>query len=559
MATAAFKSTTKRVPIGASSNSSADDSSSTNRNSSVNRRCRSLSRLSRRLPTQARFDEAPAPRGRFVNTVRGSGFPEISLDDLAIEFFDSANRGRLASGHHESSPASGAGASQRRGRSVSRQGSKVSGDVKGNVSNSSGGGRVGSDANSRRRRSVSVVRYQISDSESDLDHSQNSGSHANLKNAGSENKRMSLCHKPTASNNRPALRRSLSQKDLKSYDGYSSQSSVLTDDEGRDAHYNKNGVERTIRAVYVKKAEHPTGNDVDSVLYEAMKKELRHAVDDIRMEIEQTSALPRGDCMLSNNSDFIQAVSSMRRNFATKVEQSEKHKQDLLAEIVLEEKHGRELSNIVRDLLPDAKNNVVEKPLRARKRSNDRGRMTKRLTEEAEKYIEDFISNVEDTDISSVDGERSDTSSSIGGITKRETFHSPTMSRSLPVEMDGVVLPWLQWETSNDASPITPESRTAQEFIKAQHQSNHSVSSRGSWSPGVIDGLPMIAGKDLSSNFGEFCSYKSQLFSGKTNALQYDKDEYLKLKSDEDFLIERWRQQRRINSGGLLLCNQMLF
>jgi hypothetical protein len=40
------------------------------------------------------------------------------------------------------------------------------------------------------------------------------------------------------------------------------------------------------------------------------------------------------------------------------------------------------------------------------------------LTEEAERYFKDFISNVEDTDISSLDGERDNTSSSIGGLIK---------------------------------------------------------------------------------------------------------------------------------------------
>lgn len=86
--------------------------------------------------------------------------------------------------------------------------------------------------------------------------------------------------------------------------------------------------------------------------------------------------------------------------------------------------------------------------------------MSKRLTEEAEKYFEDFISNVEDTDISSLDGERSDTSSTLGGITKTETFQSPAMSKPLPAEMDGVVLPWLQWETTNDASLQSCKTKT---------------------------------------------------------------------------------------------------
>lgn len=110
-----------------------------------------------------------------MNTVRGSGFPEISLDDLAIEFFDSsADRGRSVSSRNSGvrgredvrDTGSGCGGSVRRGRSVSRQGTK------GNGGDSSGGGRVVSGSNnntscnnSRRRRSVSVVRYQISDSE----------------------------------------------------------------------------------------------------------------------------------------------------------------------------------------------------------------------------------------------------------------------------------------------------------------------------------------------------------------------------------------------------------
>ena len=175
MATAAFKSTTRRTPIGSSSSSaSVDDSASSNR-SSTHRRSRSLSRFSHRLPapsTSDDFDEAPAPRGRFVNTVRGSGFPEISLDDLAVEFFESGDRGRTALRGLEVSPGCGSSASQRRGRSVARQGSRMSGGVgegKGGVSSNSGssGGRLTSDngAPSRRRRSVSVVRYQISDSE----------------------------------------------------------------------------------------------------------------------------------------------------------------------------------------------------------------------------------------------------------------------------------------------------------------------------------------------------------------------------------------------------------
>ncbi|KAF2293217.1 hypothetical protein GH714_040551 [Hevea brasiliensis] len=576
MATSAFRSTTKRTPIAKSSAASTDDSSSSTSNASAHRRSRSLSRFSRPLPPPGDdfSDDAPAPRGRFVNTVRGSGFPDITLDDLAVQFFGSSDRGRSSSRIDDVSSGDKVSVSQRRGRSVSRHGSRV-GEGKASAGNSHVGGRVSSDNNnSRRRRSVSVVRCQISDSESDLDHSQNSKSHATLKSLSGGSRQVPLSNKTATSNHRQGLGSSLSQKDLKYQDGYSSHSSVLTDDEGRDSHPNLNGIERTIRAVYAqKKAEHPTSDGMNSGLYEVMRKELRNAVEEIRMELEQvvrkpSTSLASDDCRRSQNSVDLLAP-TIKRNYATKMELCEKHKQDLLLEILLEEQHGRDLSNDVKELLYDPKDIIVEKPLRARKKSSDRSRMSKRLTEEAERYIEDFISNVEDTDISSLDGERSDTSSSLGGITKTQTFQSPVLSKPIPVEMDGVVLPWLQWETSNDAFPLssnksemmaTPKNNlweAAQDASRMQDSSNHSISSRGSWSPGLLD----VHSSNIEGNrFGEIGSYYSQFSSdGTTRRPQQDVDEYLERKSEEAFLFERWSQQQRIHSGSLLLCNQIFF
>ncbi|KAI9173487.1 hypothetical protein LWI28_002073 [Acer negundo] len=356
---------------------------------------------------------------------------------------------------------------------------------------------------------------------------------------------MPVSHRPSASNHRPVLRRSVSQQNLKHHDGYSSQSSALTDDELRDAHSGENVIERTIRAVYAqKKAEHPTGEDLNGGLYEAMRTELRHAVEEIRMELTQTMAKKKTSTLHSNNSfqpnnyDALQAVSTMRRNYATELQQSEKRKQGLLAEIVLEEQHGRELSKIVKEMLPDPKTSVVENPQRARKRSNERSRMSRRLTEEAEKYIEDFISNVEDTDISSIEGERSDTSSILGGIVKMETLQSPAISKPLPVEMDGVVLPWLQWETTNDVSPQSCKSNTtqpkttpksnfwdaSQESTTAQDLSGKSSSSRGSWSPEIIDGCLL--------NFGELGSYQSPNGMSRNQTLEHKSDEKAKELND---------------------------
>lgn len=570
MATSAFKSTTKRTSIGTTP--TANDSGSSNR-TGTHRRSRSVSRFSHRLPAEVGYDETPAPKAKFVNTVRGSGFPEISLDDLAIKFFDSVDRGRSS----EVNTATPAGESNRRGRSVSRHSSRVV-DGKASATNNSGGGRVLPDSNSRRKRSVSVARYHISDSsESDLDHPRNSRSNISVMTSNCGNSQVPSLQKPTASNHR-RLGRSLSQTNLlRSHDDYSSQSSALTDEEVRDACSSKSGIERTIRAVYAqKKTEHPTGDEVNSGLYEAMRNELRHAVEEIRIDIEQAmektkKSVPRNDCLESNNT-----VSSIRKSYGTQLEQSEKRKQDLLAEIVLEDQRGKELSKIVKELLPDPKNNtVLEKPSRARKRSNDKSRMSKQLTEEAEKYLEDFISNVEDTDISSFDGERSDSSSTLGGIIKpknrlreTESFQTPARSNSsVPVEMDGVVLPWLQWETDSSPllcknkveAPVTPKTilwDAAQDLTTAH--TAHSISSRGSWSPGV-DGPSMTAVEDSGRKYVGVRSYQSQSNSGEQRKLRFEMEEYGKLQKNEELLFERWRQRQRINTGGLLLCNEIFF
>lgn len=156
-----------------------------------------------------------------------------------------------------------------------------------------------------------------------------------------------------------------------------------------------------------------------------------------------------------------------------------------MAELALEEERGQELSKIVKELLPSPKNSAVpERQSRSRRvrilfyrmseymiifmalqlmdmcvlqRNHDRTRMSKHLTEEAEKYFEDFLFNVEDTDISSFDGERSDTSSNIRdpGLlnSAAETHESVPGAAAGPVDKDGVLLPWLKWETSSGPSP----------------------------------------------------------------------------------------------------------
>ncbi|XP_042058424.1 uncharacterized protein LOC121802789 isoform X1 [Salvia splendens] len=603
MATSAFKSTTNRASIGASTS---QDSAH-----------RSL-----RRPTAPDPDYIKnVPRGKFVNTTRGTTtapFPDISFDDLALDFFSSSSKTESDGGGRFGEIgrwASDTASSRRRGRSVSRSRgdgvsiSSAASDAssrrrrsvsvarnRGNdapatdkddagtrrrrsLSVARGIGKAvptgdkDSDAGTRRRRSLSVARYQISDSEVWLLSSlSDSSNRATMIAPNGGNTRLPLASKTTSSSYH-RLGRSRSQIDLSLIpDGYSSQSSALTDDESKDTHFGRNGFEKIIRAVHApKKADHPSEEVANGELYEAMRKELRYAVQEIRTELNQamgrnqTAAVSNesNDCSLSENSKTRQDSFTIREKYAHKLEQLEKRKKNLLTEMLLEEQCGVEVSETYEELPNSRASAVTEKLPQARKRSSDRSGMSERLIKDAERYFEDFISNIEDTDLSSFDGERSDGSSTLRGLVKgrefrigeAETCSTPAGSTSRPGEMDGVILPWLQWETSHDGSPggktkvqtpMTP--RTVQrDSVKDSGQlhdaSSYSMSSHDSWSPGLVHSSPMDKREEVyPTKTGNICVSK------------FDMDEYLNLQSDEETLCQMYRERNRIGLGGLLLC-----
>ncbi|KAI7732320.1 hypothetical protein M8C21_010059 [Ambrosia artemisiifolia] len=275
-----------------------------------------------------------------------------------------------------------------------------------------------------------------------------------------------------------------------------------------------------------------------------MRKELRSAVNEIMIELEQTmerkpSALSVHDRLYSNTT---------RKNNTTKLKQLEKHKQDLLVERALEEQRDQDGFKIVREVLPESKSNSNgQKVSSSRKRSNDRNRVSKRLNEEAEKYFEDFISNVEDTDFSSFDGERSDTSSSlVGSTTKQSDGVLPTQNVntiSLPVEMEGINLPWLKWDDNDSVPPVTPKTKLwdpSQDLKMIQERGNRSNSSHGSWNPEHTT----LSSTNTKGNKTK--EAKGSLF---------DMVKYTELERSEELLFDSWRERNVIRSGGLLLCS----
>ncbi|KAG0450314.1 hypothetical protein HPP92_026840 [Vanilla planifolia] len=291
------------------------------------RRSRSLSRYSGRFPPpQTEDNEFSTPRGRFVNKVRGSGFPEISLDDLADEFFGARVEEEVEFG----SVAERSGrrvvrerlmadteSSRRRGRSVSRRhgGSTLDGGNEASVD------RV----NARQRRSISAARFRHNKLEFDGtdDRELMSKNHP----SSCKNLKKPLLHKHNSEGG--SLRRSISQKYFQMHDNCSSHSSSLTDDEEQGARSRGSGNEKTIKEVYSKgKMDRITGDVDGSPLYETMCKEVRNMVEELRTELEKvigkaepTSKLSN-DCVQSICSSAVNTIAELRRSYSDKLEQA---------------------------------------------------------------------------------------------------------------------------------------------------------------------------------------------------------------------------------------------
>nr|CAB3468380.1 unnamed protein product [Digitaria exilis] len=489
------------------------------------RRSRSLSRFPPPSPSP---EDAATPSSRFVNKVRGGLPPEISLDDLADEFF----RARAESEGDDDDEVVVA-----RGRSRFPAPAERGGGGGGGSGRRSSTARYARETESSRLRGRSVSRPPA----------ERRGVVPNAANGG-----------PAARRQRYASVDRHTSMDRHRWCDSDSHSS-LTDDDSRSSHSFHIRNQKAACAVYDLNKGHPNGDEAGNVLYDVMRKEVRQAVEEIRTQLEKavTKSEPSEKALISD-AQPTQVITELRRSYTSKLEESEKRKQELLAQLAAEEQHGHELTKIVRELLPTPKKTAnLQRQPRHRRRSNDRSKVSKRLTEEAEQYFEDFLSNVEDTDFSSFDGERSDTSSTRKDMLLHPMTETPVVlpkvASPAEAEADGVVLPWLQWETSNDIL-TSPCKTKAQGESTACSTSNQTVSSRGSWSPG--DYATSTGSKDkLLSRFEEvgICQSMCPNFAGTSS---FHIDDYLHLRQSEELLFETWRQKQRIESGGLFLCTR---
>lgn len=655
MAVAAFKSTSKRTQIGRTYNNASIISNGRSdpiSQKGAHRRARSLSDFSQHVPETSSsadgcqniqidigsrrdnplFQSTSPVRERspchsdHVNTIRGSSALEKASRLMQQSKEDwKCRRGRSLS-RSQRGDANGSQAEtehgQRRGRSVSRHQSCYSQ----NESNQKVQVNSG-----RRGRSMSRCMYYDSESDvdptfkrSDMDPTFNRVGQGQLRNLGTVDR-----HRYSPNNShtdwcidQQGLKRCSSQQDFSQlFDSYSSCVSSLSDNECSTMPPIEYIEEKTIRSVYEQmkslRNDHPTGDTDSTGLYETIRSEVWRAVSEIRSDLEQTIArkIPSAATSnsLSNSSQprdtDTDAVSAIKEEYATKLDQAEIRARNLWAQLAVEEQRCQELSRILKELPPDTQSPQTRKNSVTRKHSAERKQISKCLTEEAQNYFEEFvsISTLEDSEMSSLDEVEKGPSVEDMKMEENGCYRksSPDISCTNRAD-DGIVIPRLKCETNSHhnapvnrkKSDITSTGRKIQQDIaKREARSSSGCKSNsgrkvhvtntkrstGNWS---IDGRrleniskfnPKSTESELSLSTGSPPQIK-QKHEIKNNmrsienlseggrmrssivkpSSSYQDDEYLLHVCNEAVLTEMLKLKNSIDFGGLLLCRNSL-
>ncbi|KAJ1376816.1 hypothetical protein SESBI_49547, partial [Sesbania bispinosa] len=160
--------------------------------------------------------------------------------------------------------------------------------------------------------------------------------------------------------------------------------------------------EKTIKAVCEQiksvQRDQPEARD----LYETVRSEVRRAISEIQIDLQ--SAIQRNNSTaiaITNVADIppdlinpgtVELVLEIRREYTKKLEESHERARNLRADLAVEEHRGQELDRILKEVLPYPKTPNVQKSRPARKSSIERRKMSKRLAEDAKAYFDECVS-----------------------------------------------------------------------------------------------------------------------------------------------------------------------
>ncbi|KAL5994956.1 hypothetical protein ACLOJK_025013 [Asimina triloba] len=593
MAVSAFRSTSKRGNIASSSNSSSSAKESNSgdlgkkiphgRSRSVSAVSRSYSEISlpssvvefsnkRDNPLFSNSSPSPPDELEHENVIGISKFPERSVESARTLTKP------MGSGVPES----------RRGRSVSR-----SSDVKNQLPGTrTEYGRSLSRVDTRRRqRSLSRGHYGNSKKEVEEEY-QLSSSFRNTNNGSFRlNDHRNSDKVTNASDSAYGTRNSqtptkVTNSTESAYDARNSQTwsschplsepsdgllacALANWDDGISTSSYSEAEERTIKAVFAQmkpfQSDHPAGGAATDGIYETVRSEIRRAVSDIRDDLENVIQRKNpGMIAAANiadippelvNPDALELVSDIRRQYATKLEQSQERARKLRADLAIEEQRGQELSRILKQIIPDPKTSESQKSRPRRKASIERRKVSERLAEEAMNYFDECVSlsTFDSSDFSAPEDP------SFGSVTATPMSGNRILSRGSSgasithsKEVDS------QSRFSISTGSIDPSASSSTETAEQADangiSANHARSYEGYG--GGIQFSTLAAEADGLHDIQSFIKkFEKNFQKGQITRSSYNADDYKENVSAEKLLFDLVIFQNRIKYGGLLICD----
>lgn len=263
--------------------------------------------------------------------------------------------------------------------------------------------RVNDNGNGRRGRSVSRARLASAASESDAE--QDSGIPITYGGRSSSSRASNFTGKLPVSGVKASDRRSSHVTRHPSV-GSAFDSRVSNWEDGISTGSLSEAEEKTIKAVF-EQMKSFEGDDsrkdrASSEIYETVKLEVRRAIADLQDDLQDAIRRNNNGALASTDvTDIspklvkpgaVELVLDIRREYAKELEESQERARKLRSDLAIEEHRRQELSRILKETLPEPKTSVSHKPRLGRKRSSERKKMSKRLTDEAMSYFDECVS-----------------------------------------------------------------------------------------------------------------------------------------------------------------------
>lgn len=250
----------------------------------------------------------------------------------------------------------------------------------------------------------------------------------------------------------------------------------------------------------------------------------------------------------------VELVLDIRREYVKELELSEERARKLRADLAAEEHRGVELGRVLKELLPDSRVDNVHRSRFARKNSNERRRMSKRLTDEAMAYFDECISisTFDSSDLSSLE----DPSFNLQASAPVESTKSVARGRSIArtTYSNSTSSNFYQESRHDDTySQLNPIATAVNNIIVLAEPSStfksKSYNSKESWS----------GAQDNTINNSIDNENEKQDCAAQTLARKVDMEEYNDLAKAESMLSDKVFLKNRIDTGSMLLCEGAAF